>query len=508
MTKRRIRYLLVVAILLLWVGRVSARQFLQGDRCAIPAGETISGTLFVLCQDLQIDGVLDGNLIGAATTIVANGDILDSVYLIGGQADFFGRIGGDLHYAGAVLNLHESASFDSDISDVFSLTMSTEIDPNTDVPGSVLGTGYQLLIGGNVGGEVSFWGSALELGGTVGSDLAAVVGDAQDIDGTAQLETLFLPLPVELNLVNPGLRVQEGATVGGLLRYRAPRRSDIPQDVVNGDIFFEELPQQPQIADITNEETIRQEFGRYMTTSVREFATLAVVGALGLLFAPALTQAPIRNLRERPLTSLGVGTLTFILSFPIVVIAVVVSVLIVFTLSLLEAGNLTIAGIVVLVLLDVGGASLFYFVAIFVARSIVCLALGRRLLRFVFEDDGTTRFLYVGLLAGSFTIALFVSLPFIGWLLNALTLFIGLGAIVNLVQVELRNLREGNYYAAGGATPSGVRFGTRRYVDVEPPLLPEETPPAPPPRPPKKQRPRHTVGTDNLPEGFVWWDDM
>jgi hypothetical protein len=498
--RRQIYVLLTVLTLSLFAIPTAARQFIQGERCTVPEGETIVGTLFVFCQSLTIDGNLDGNLIGAAVNTEVRGTITDSVYLVGGQMDLYGALGDDLHYGGVVLNIHQPSTFATDYSDVFSLTMSTRQDPTTYIPGSVVSVGYQLLLEGDVGGEVSFWGAALEIVGQVAGDVTADVGDAQDSEGTAQLETLFLPLPVTLSLVDPGLRVAETAEINGLLRYRSPTPGDVAANTIIGPIAFEAVAQQTQIADLTDEETFWQEVRRYGAASLREFVTLAVVGGLGLLFVPKLTQAPIRNLRQRPLTSLGVGTLTFLLSFPVVVIVIVISLLLIFSLSLLQAGNLTIAGIVVVILLNVGGASLFYFVAIFVARSIVCLALGRRLLRLVFEDDGKIRFLYLGLVLGSVLVALVVSLPLIGWLANALTLFLGLGAIVNLVQVELRSIREGNLYGAADTPPSA----NRPYnVSVEPPLLAEKVAPRP-----RRPRPRHTVGTDNLPEGFVWWDDM
>ena len=504
MPRRRWLYsILAVLILSFFAAPANARQFIQGETCTIPAGETVIGTLFVFCQNLTIDGTLDGNIIGAAVNTSIHGNVTDGVYLIGGQLDLYGDLNDDLHYGGVVLNIHEPTTFGTEVADLFSFTMSTHIQNNTRIPGSVIGVGYQLLAEGDIGGEISFWGSALEVKGSVGGDVTADVGDAENTDGTAQLETLFLPLPVDLSLVDPGLRIQDTADIAGRLRYRSPTPGKIAQNAVTHPIIFEAVAQQPQIADITNEETFWQEMRRYVEASIREFITLAIVGALGLLFAPGLTQAPIRNLRQRPMTSLGVGTLTFLLSFPVVVIAVVISLLMIFSLTLFQAGNLTIAGIVVVVLLDIGGASLFYFVAIFVARSMVCLALGKRLVRFIFEDDGTTRFLYLGLIAGSFLISFIISLPFVGWLVNALTLFLGLGAIINLVQAELRNIREGNLYGAADSPPSANRNIRSYDMTIEPPLLAEKLAPRQ-----KKPRPRHTVGTDNLPEGFVWWDEM
>jgi hypothetical protein len=506
MLKRRVRYLLVFSALLSIVGTVSARQLIQGDNCRIAADETLVGTVFVFCQQLTIDGTLEGNLIGAATNTDIRGTVADGIYLLGGQLDLHGTVREDLHYIGVVLNLHEGSTFETDVADIFSLTMSTRLSAGTTLPGSIIAVGYQLISQGQVGGEISFWGVALELGGDVAGDVTADVGDANDTDGTAQLETLFIPLPVELSLVDPGLRVADEANIGGTLRYRSPTASTIPTDIVTGNTFFEDISQQPQIVNLSDEDTVRRAVGRYLMDGLREFATLAVVGALGLVFAPGLTQSPIRNLRQRPLTSLGVGTLAFLLSFPIVVIALVVSLLVIFALSLVQVGNLTIAALVVLLLLDVGGASLFYFVAIFVARSVVCLAFGRWLIHWLFIDDGTMRYLYLSLVVGSLVVALVVSLPFVGWLLNALTLFLGLGAIVNLVQAQLRSIRENDLYETTSAQPSPTRFGSRRWLGVERPMLPDAPPASY--KSQTKPRPRHNVGTTNLPDGFVWWDEL
>lgn len=503
-----IRAALIFCVLFAVTGTAAARQFMQADSCTIPADETIVGTLFVFCQELTIDGTIDGNLIGAATNTTIRGEVADSVYLIGSTLDVFGTLGGDLHYMGVIAAVHDGAAFDNGGADLFTLTMSTDTNADTRIPGSVLALGYQMRLHGSVGGEVNFWGSALELAGTVGGDVNANVGDATDIDGTAQLETLFIPLPVEVDLVNPGLRIGQNAVVRGDLSYTAPTEAVI-SGVIDGDTTYNPIVN--QFEPPTDEESLRQSLLQYLASSLREFATLSVVGVLGLLFAPQLTQAPISNLRRRPLTSLGVGTLSFIISVPVFAIALVVSLFIIFILTLIQAGTLILAGVVVLLILNVGGASLFYFVAIFVARSIFCLAIGRRLIRPLIHDDGSTRFLYIALIAGAVLIAALVSLPVIGWIFNALTLFLGLGAIINLLQAELRNLRETTGYGAATADtpPNGARFGNR-YISVERPSLPGEqaASSSPNPEPQPKPRPRHTVGLDNLPPDFVWWDEL
>ncbi|MFZ4813231.1 MAG: hypothetical protein ACOYL5_01750 [Phototrophicaceae bacterium] len=480
----------IIAALFLTAGTASAREFLQANRCRVLPGEVVRGTLFVLCQELTIDGIVEGNLIGVATNAVIHGEVRNGVYLLGGQLDVDGQIFDDLHYLGVVLRLLPGAQLLDPQTDLFALTLTSETASDVRLPGDVLAVGYQLLLNGAVGGEVNFWGSALEIHDTIGGDVIAQVGDPNAVEGMTQLETLFLPFrSFNVNLVASGLRVLPSATLRGDLRYLAPAAGTL-QGTLEGELDFRQVLL-PQIV-LDEEKSLLANAQHYLSASLREFITLAVVGMLGLLVFPALTQAPIRNLRRRPLTSLGVGTLTFILSFPVVLITVLISLLVLFSLSLLQVSNLLVAGAVVLTLLNVGGASLFYFVAIFVARSIVCLAVGRLLLRQVLRDDDTLRYQSMRLLFGALLVGAAVTLPTVGWVINALTLFVGLGAIVNLIQAQLRVIREQNSDAPRSRTIALAELRARSPL----PTVAVEVPP----------RPQHDIGTDNLPPDFVWWD--
>lgn len=493
MRLRRLSIIGLCFLMLSAVSPVSAREVLQQETCEIAADETISGSLYVFCQTLIIDGIVENNLIGASVTTVINGEVGGGIYLVGGQFDLHGGIRDNLHYLGAVLNIHGDAHFTGQDTDLFSVTMSTLLDEDIRLPGSILGLGYQQLLRGDVDGEVSFWGAALEVSGTILGDVTVDVGDAENQEGTAQLESLFIPLPVELDLVAPGLRLRPTGAIEGQLRYTSPSVARIDGDLSLPPIYTPATFQ--TTINLEDEVLVRQQIRRYFGSALREFTTLGIVGALGLAFFPDLTQAPISNLRRRPLTSLGVGTLTFILSFPVFLIFAVVSVLILFVISLLQVTDLVIAGGVILGTLDIGGASLFYFISIFFARSVVCLAIGRVLLRFVVDDDDSMRYLYASLAVGALAVGLVVSLPMIGWLVNAFTLFIGLGAIVNLLQAQLRVLREtGRFGPNAYATRPSPRLGSRQgAIESRPrPVIPA------PQRPP---------GTEDLPPGFEWWED-
>ena len=98
---------------------------------------------------------------------------------------------------------------------------------------------------------------------------------------------------------------------------------------------------------------------------------------------------------------------------------------------------------VVLGLVNIAGISVFYFVAIFGARALVGLAIGRLILRTLFlrTDVDENRWMPVlALVIGVGLLSLLTALPTFGILFNAFALFVGLGAILNVVITSFRRL--------------------------------------------------------------------
>ena len=468
-------FALTVILLLGSVGVVSARQILQADRCTIAPSQTIVGNLFVTCRWLEVEGTVTGDLIGVAANATIDGTVEGSVYLAGGQLDIFGTISGDVHFAGAVLNLQSGAVLNS--SDLFSLTLSTH--SNTPLPGSVVAAGYQLNLNADVGREVSFWGSALTIGGHVSGDVDANVGDPQSA-GVAELRTLLTPAGLELT--NPGLTVNEDAMIDGQLTYSGPAEGDIFVELPFAPIY-EPVVTQADLASLTEGDNLLQSLSGYAIEVLREFITVGLIGLLALLLFSRPLQAPIPTLRMRPLPSLGVGLLTFILSFPIFFMIILLSIVLVLILSLLRLPELTLISALTAAVVDFSAMGFFYFTAFLISRVIVALALGRFLMRRLVGNDTDNRSLILSLLLGVAILALFASLPFVGWLVSAIAAFLGLGAILTLLQEALEKARV-------AAQPT-VATDSIQARTVPPPNMEDEL---------------HEPGTENLPDGFKWWD--
>jgi hypothetical protein len=325
--------------------------------------------------------------------------------------------------------------------------------------------------------------------------VTTVIGDSRSTGVAGQIENLLFMLPFKVDLIDPGLSVTRDAVINGDLYYQSPAAGTL-NGTVSGEVTFDEIVSEPTLADLVEQEESRvNALDAYVRQFFREFAALSVVGLVILLIAPQSVLTPLYNLRQRPLSSLGAGVLTLILSFPLVLLAFILSLLILIVLGILRLDSVALVSAIVLGVMNFGGASVFYFVAIFGARVIACLALGRMVTRRL-TISGTMRSWVVSLLVGVVLLALFASLPAVGWLFNALALFLGLGALFNVSQNWLRNVREqpvNRYTAAASASGSETLIMPLPAGSPKPPPMIEETP-----------LPR---GMENLPDGFNWWDD-
>lgn len=500
---------------------IQARDILADNICVIEENATIQGAVFALCEELTIDGIVNGDIFVASVRTTINGTVNGSIYVVGGQLDISGRISNDIHFAGAVLRINPDTSpitvvqtdntpLPESISatpiirtdSIKSLTLSTTIHANTLIEGGFIGAGYQLLLDDDVTlrNEINFWGSALVINGQVDSNVYAVVGDPES--DSSQIETLLLPFNFDLQLVNPGLTVGETGSIAGLLSYQGTT-----QGRIRGTLTLEPQYFPPNIVTLTLDEP--GFLSLYVNNLGSEFSTLMIIGILIVFFATKLLEAPVANLRNRPFASLGVGMLSFLLSFPVVLIIIVLSLSLLGVLFILGFRGVVIAIALVLGLVNVGSISIFYFVAIFVTRALVGLAIGRFIMRVIFNrQDVSERFNpYIALAIGVFLLALTSSLPIIGIIVDALALFLGLGAIILVITTQLERLRSVTVPSEDETwyTPSPAIIREHRLnAQMEQATIPNPPPPLAPPSNQMPDKDDTQAGTTNLPDGFDW----
>lgn len=493
---RKQRVILAILAVLLLAGTTLAREIVQGRQCHINANQTIHGTLFVFCEELTVAGRVEGHVFGGAIRADITGEVTGNLYLLSFDTMITGMIEGDVHFIGAMLDVHLPETSDTDPpanplnGSLLNATLSTVLGEDVVIPGSITQVGYQLVVEGEVQDEVNFWGSALIIDGPIDNRVYATVGDPES-DGS-QIETILIPFGFDVELRNPGLVIAPDGQIAGALTYIGPTEAIIEGEV-NGRIDYTEVIPLSQLPTSVESDVV----STIARNSFREFSTLLVIGVLGLVFAPRWLLNPITHLRSRPISSLSVGMLSFILSFPIFLIMLLLSAALLVGLWLIALDGVLVVTIVVLATVNLAGISLFYLGAIFIARVIVALAIGRFLVRRVWGSNQGVRVQYVCMGIGTLIIAILASIPAIGWIINAVALFLGLGALLTLLIEYFGQLRESSFSGEWSITapinrvPSPLRqqIQSENPVQLSIPPPPDDPPPAPP-------------GMTNLPPGF------
>lgn len=485
------RWLLVFLVLVGTTAIVSAREILQDRQCEVPINTTIEGTLIVLCDSLRIEGTVNGDVFGVGLRTTITGRVNGSVYLAGFSMLHNGTIDRSLHFVGLTLNMLpvEGSAQPTVGGNALIAVLRADLQKNAQIIGSLFTAAYQWTIDGIVDGEINFWGSRLEINGIVRSPVYANVGDPSS-DGS-QIRSLLLPFGFDVILNPPGLVIGRTGLIVDQLDYSGPVEGTIEGTALGSVQFRRNTPNVPVLTQPST-------FIVYGGEVLREFTALLVLGVLGWLVLPRAWQRPMVTLRLSPIASFSFGMLAFILSFPLIFMLSLMTLLGVTLLLIVSLGGVATAlGLLILVVtVSLGGA--FYFVAIYISRVVFGWAIGRFLLRSARAEMSVRTYSLTSLTLGMLVLAVLVSLPTIGWVFNALALFLGLGAVLLVLADYLQRVR-----GVMPQPPSAAYapFALRVAVPNAPvlPSMPEHLRNATPALP---IAPADTPGMGNLPPGF------
>ena len=415
-SKSWIRVILALALLGLMVfgltSSVWAADFRTGDVVIISAEEVIDDDLFVSGERIEVNGTVTGDLFATGREVIVNGTVEGSLFMAGMTLEMDGQVDGSLYSTGYALIVGSEADIGRNLYfGGFSLTT----EPGSTVGRSVYVGGYQAILNSEVANDVAVSGAALELGGSVGGDVKGEVASPEE-GGPPP----FIPaFPGSVPAVSPGLRVSDSAEVGGVV-----------------DVLISE----PE-AEAERRPRDRAFFGlaRAIANRVGEFIALLIVGGLLLYFWPAVMRRASTEVQERPLPSAGRGCLVTLL-FPI---AVIVAGIIVVVLALL--GGLVTFGTLLGDILGIGGATiglavaLFVFIFFLVTKAIVAFLGGRLILnRVAPQSDPGWLTDFTALALGALIYEILRAIPIVGWIVAAIVILVGLGAIVALIWERIR----------------------------------------------------------------------
>ncbi len=475
------------------VSRVSAAEGRQGDECIVAAGETVESDMYVACNTLSVAGVVEGDLIGGAwsAAIAPGGRVEGDIWLIGGQLRIEGTVEDDIHFAGVDLDLTGSAQLPQH-SDLAAVALNVEVWAGASIPGDLLVLGYQAIVRGDVGSDLHFNGSALVIEGDINGDVWAHVGG-----GDTSPSFIPFPFPFSVSFQTPGLTVAEAGRIGGDLRYAGPGLGSIEGEVGGEQDFTLVLPR----PDITQAATETETFqagdliARYLSTVATDVLSLMAAGILVLAIAPAWMREPAAVVPRHTASSFGWGMILTLLAAPVSLILVLASVLVLVLISVITLGGFTWMGLLLLTILNVVVIGGLAFVVLFLARLVITDLIGRRIGRRLLRTTDRWVVNLISLFIGALIYALLtnVPLPWVGLVINAVGIFVGLGAVALHARQLYHRMSRAPLFAtaeSGGPGPQPKRLEA---------LLGNT--PAPPPDSTELAGP----GMTNLPEGFEWW---
>lgn len=477
-----------IAVLLVMglVSGVLANEALQGTTCDVPENRVIEGNLFVLCQDLTVAGQINGSIIGIAVNANITGQVNDDIYLAARTLTISGTLAEDMLVVAGTLTITSEATWTQ--GDLIALAADARIEQQAVLPGSLTLIGYQVVLDGHVTEDVLFLGESLTINGVVDGDVQAHTA-ATTPSNKSPVISLLLQLFLNAQQAEPGLRLTTAAQVVGNLRYLSPSEAALEGEI-SGEVEYTQAIIPPTLDEFVAEDSRIDALRLYFAQIVQDIVVLSLVGAVMLWVWPRSLLRPVEAVGDKLVLNGVVGLGAVVLSVPSLILLVVLGVIVLALLiGLVRIDALSVVFGAAFGLTTLGGGGIFYFIVIYVARTVTASALGSMLIYRITQADLSRRQRLLSVAVGAALISVLGSLSPVGWVVNLIAASIGLGALWRALNKALKR-------PTPPPTASVVRVTVGDVAALSPKL--------PPPLTDTQAAPR---GMDNLPNGFQWWDD-
>jgi len=409
--------LLLAVLTLSIVTPVAAFDGRGGDEVVISKDEVINDDLYIGASKFTMDGTVKGDVLASGETLTINGTVEGDVMAAGQTVIVNGNVTGSIRIAGAVLFIGENAKIGGD---VVAAGASLETRKGSTIGQDAVVFGAQTLLAGDIVRNAKLFAGGTELHGNIGGNVEAEVGDAKD---GGHRPMFFLPQsPIPVPNVRGGLTIDPAAKIGGKLTYTSATELQIPGSVVTGAINRLE----PKITPVV-QPTASELFMAGMLATIRQMATLIIIGLLlGWLF-PTFVSFSVGRARTAPLPSFGWGIVAIAAFFTALLVLIVATVV-----TAIMFGALTLSGLsVTVIFLGILGTFILIFGFVlamsFIAQIIVSVLGGKLILEKVRPEWAEHK--VWPLVIGVVIFAILTSIPVLGYLAGLIAVLIGLGAL-------------------------------------------------------------------------------
>ena len=406
---RNINLGLLLICILIVVPSTLAFDGRNGDTITVAAGETVNDDLYIGANEIIIDGTVNGDVFFGGTTVIINGTVNGDV--MGGAQEIIinGSVNDDVRVGASVIRVSGSVT-----GDLMAGGYGVELLDGASVGGDMLAGGYSVIVDGSVARSVLIGALGASIDGSIGGDVKADVGSAEDQPPFDPAQ--FNPSIPDFERASPGLVIGSNASIGGDLSYEASDEINIPSSAVGGSVEFNET-----IVEVKETVSTGRSIQNRVWSAAQQWLVLLLLGFLVLTFAPRIMQRSTHMLNENTVPALGWGVLWYF-AWPILLFVALVGVILIAILFGLLTLD-TIAGIVVGIGLLIIGLELGLYILMlaFIAKVLVAAWLGGRMM-----SNGSRMIAYA---IGALIVVALGALPFVGGIVNFLIAALGLGAV-------------------------------------------------------------------------------
>lgn len=171
----KIRYLVLLVLGMgIFLSAPEAQAFsLKADQSVyIPAGETVTGTIYAAAQNLTIDGNVIGDVICAGQNIIINGNVSGDVICAGQGISINGEVGGNVRVAASALNIANKVA-----RNVMVFGATAALGPKSEIGGDVMFAAAGMEARGKIAGEIHGGAAEAVIDGEVGRDVNIAVDE-------------------------------------------------------------------------------------------------------------------------------------------------------------------------------------------------------------------------------------------------------------------------------------------------------------------------------------------
>ena len=379
MKRLSLKITLLLALLILPTGAIYASSLEAGNNVYITKDQIISGNLLATGDTITVDGVINGDLISAAKTINVNGRIDGDIISVAQNINVNGEVGGNIRVAANSLNFNGTVSRNISV-----MANDLVMGPNSNISWDALIMAVNAEIRGNIDGSLN--------GRIVQGLIAGKIGKNVDLTLT--------------NGNKQSLVVSSDASIGGDLNYT----SDISANISD----------KASIGGKTNQKNAPVEkinwLQIYLLANLFSIFSSLVVGLVLIFIGKNISNKILAKMEKAPTKLIVPGIILSLILPPIALLLL-----------------FTIIGIPLAMIVIV-----WWLVMTYVAKIFTAILVGSLIIKNINKKGEAP--LFWSLVLGVVICWLLFTIPFIGWILSLIAVWLGLGAIYSYASNQLRNI--------------------------------------------------------------------